>query len=140
MASDASTGRVLQTDEGLNVLLNIPDSAKVVAFKPEHPGLWAIKVGTLGFQVESLGCVGSDVDLSTGEQGQEPKSNLICNCEGVEWFGMTSRKVKKETSVNSQIGTWLRILPWVGSVNGARVTLRERAERDRAGRRLLSGR
>ncbi|GAB1286208.1 Hemicentin-2 [Apodemus speciosus] len=36
-------GRVLQTDEGLNVLLNIPDSAKVVAFKPEHPGLWAIK-------------------------------------------------------------------------------------------------
>lgn len=53
---------------------------------------------------------------------------------------MTLRKVKKETSVNSQTGTWLRILPWVGSVNGARVTLRERAERDRAGGRLLSGR
>ncbi|XP_021050559.1 hemicentin-2 [Mus pahari] len=41
-------GRVLQTDEGLNVLLNIPDSAKVVAFKPEHPGLWAIKVYSSG--------------------------------------------------------------------------------------------
>lgn len=27
------------------MLLNIPDSAKVVAFKPEHPGLWSIKVG-----------------------------------------------------------------------------------------------
>lgn len=26
------------------MLLNIPDSAKVVAFKPEHPGLWSIKV------------------------------------------------------------------------------------------------
>nr|XP_012807460.2 hemicentin-2 [Jaculus jaculus] len=37
-------GRILKKDEGLNVLLNIPDSAKVVAFKPEHPGLWAIKV------------------------------------------------------------------------------------------------
>lgn len=43
----ASTGRILQKDEGLNVLLNIPDSAKVVAFKPEHPGLWSIKVGAL---------------------------------------------------------------------------------------------
>lgn len=31
------------------MLLNIPDSAKVVAFKPEHPGLWSIKVGGLGF-------------------------------------------------------------------------------------------
>ncbi|XP_027279680.1 hemicentin-2 isoform X2 [Cricetulus griseus] len=41
-------GRVLQTDEGLNVLLNIPDSAKVVAFKPERPGLWAIKVYSSG--------------------------------------------------------------------------------------------
>ncbi|KAL6061908.1 hypothetical protein STEG23_031527, partial [Scotinomys teguina] len=41
-------GRVLKTDEGLNVLLNIPDSAKVVAFKPEHPGLWAIKVYSSG--------------------------------------------------------------------------------------------
>lgn len=44
-----STGRILQKDEGLNVLLSIPDSAKVVAFKPEHPGLWSIKVGGLGF-------------------------------------------------------------------------------------------
>lgn len=60
MAPGASTGRVLQTDEGLNVLLNIPDSAKVVAFKPEHPGLWAIKVGTPGVQPGSLGCVGSE--------------------------------------------------------------------------------
>lgn len=42
-----STGRILQKDEGLNILLNIPDSAKVVAFKPEHPGLWSIKVRTL---------------------------------------------------------------------------------------------
>lgn len=30
------------------MLLNIPDSAKVVAFKPEHPGLWSIKVGGSG--------------------------------------------------------------------------------------------
>lgn len=48
-ATGASTGRILQKDEGLNVLLNIPDSAKVVAFKPEHPGLWSIKVGGTGF-------------------------------------------------------------------------------------------
>ncbi|XP_047380794.1 hemicentin-2 [Sciurus carolinensis] len=41
-------GRILQKDEGLNVLLNIPDSAKVVAFKPEHPGLWSIKVYSSG--------------------------------------------------------------------------------------------
>ncbi|KAM5299409.1 LOW QUALITY PROTEIN: hemicentin-2 [Ctenodactylus gundi] len=41
-------GRILQKDEGLNVLLNIPDSAKVVAFKPEHPGLWSIKVFSSG--------------------------------------------------------------------------------------------
>lgn len=31
------------------MLLNIPDSAKVVAFKPERPGLWSIKVGGAGF-------------------------------------------------------------------------------------------
>lgn len=31
------------------MLLSIPDSAKVVAFKPEHPGLWSIKVGSSGF-------------------------------------------------------------------------------------------
>lgn len=30
-----------------NVLLSIPDSAKVVAFKHRHPGLWSIKVGGL---------------------------------------------------------------------------------------------
>ncbi|XP_036769471.2 hemicentin-2 isoform X1 [Manis pentadactyla] len=41
-------GRILQKDEGLNVLLNIPDSAKVVAFKPEHPGLWSIKIYSSG--------------------------------------------------------------------------------------------
>ncbi|XP_049752935.1 hemicentin-2 isoform X2 [Elephas maximus indicus] len=41
-------GRIVQKDEGLNVLLNIPDSAKVVAFKPEHPGLWSIKVYSSG--------------------------------------------------------------------------------------------
>ncbi|XP_012372192.1 hemicentin-2 [Octodon degus] len=41
-------GRVLQQDEGLNVLLSIPDSAKVVAFKPEHPGLWSVKVYSSG--------------------------------------------------------------------------------------------
>ncbi|XP_029776920.1 hemicentin-2, partial [Suricata suricatta] len=41
-------GRILQKDEGLNVLLSIPDSAKVVAFKPEHPGLWSIKVYSSG--------------------------------------------------------------------------------------------
>lgn len=45
----APTGRILQKDEGLNILLSIPDSAKVVAFKPEHPGLWSIKVGGAGF-------------------------------------------------------------------------------------------
>lgn len=65
------TGRVLQKDEGLHVLLNIPDSAKVVAFKPEHPGLWAIKVGTLDVQQGSLGCVGDSVGISEGVQGQE---------------------------------------------------------------------
>ncbi|XP_058380273.1 hemicentin-2 [Diceros bicornis minor] len=41
-------GRILQKDDGLNVLLNIPDSARVVAFKPEHPGLWSIKVYSSG--------------------------------------------------------------------------------------------
>ncbi|XP_007942419.2 hemicentin-2 [Orycteropus afer afer] len=41
-------GKILQKDEGLNVLLNIPDSAKVVAFKPQHPGLWSIKVYSSG--------------------------------------------------------------------------------------------
>lgn len=95
MAPGASTGRVLQTDEGLNVLLNIPDSAKVVAFKPEHPGLWAIKVGTLGFQQGSLGCVGNGVGLSTGMQSPEwRRGNLLCHCEGEEQFGMTFRKVE----------------------------------------------
>ncbi|KAF4016760.1 hypothetical protein G4228_008189 [Cervus hanglu yarkandensis] len=41
-------GTILQRDDGLNVLLSIPDSAKVVAFKPEHPGLWSIKVYSSG--------------------------------------------------------------------------------------------
>ncbi|XP_055255516.1 hemicentin-2 isoform X3 [Moschus berezovskii] len=41
-------GRILQRADGLNVLLSIPDSAKVVAFKPEHPGLWSIKVYSSG--------------------------------------------------------------------------------------------
>lgn len=70
----------MQTDEGLNVLLNIPDSAKVVAFKPEHPGLWAIKVGALGFLQGSLGCLGSDVGESTGVQGQEQRRNNVLCC------------------------------------------------------------
>ncbi|XP_072488817.1 hemicentin-2 isoform X3 [Notamacropus eugenii] len=41
-------GRILQKEEGLSMLLNIPDSAKVVAFKPEHPGLWSIKIYSSG--------------------------------------------------------------------------------------------
>ncbi|XP_061289826.1 hemicentin-2 isoform X2 [Bos javanicus] len=41
-------GRILQRDYGLNVLLSIPDSAKVVAFKPEHSGLWSIKIYSSG--------------------------------------------------------------------------------------------
>lgn len=32
------------------MLLSIPDSARVVAFKPEHPGLWSIKVGGPGLR------------------------------------------------------------------------------------------
>lgn len=54
------------------MLLNIPDSAKVVAFKPEHPGLWAIKVGTPGIQQRSQGSVGCGVGIS-GVQGQEQR-------------------------------------------------------------------
>lgn len=38
------------------MLLNIPDSAKVVAFKPEHPGLWTIKVGAVGRGCGGPGC------------------------------------------------------------------------------------
>ncbi|KAM5331532.1 hemicentin-2 [Glossophaga mutica] len=58
-------GRVLKKDEGLNVLLNIPDSAKVVAFKPEHPGLWSIKVYSSGrHSVRVTGI--SDINFQAG--------------------------------------------------------------------------
>lgn len=49
----------------------------------------------------------------------------------MECFGMIFRKVKKET------GARLRLLSWVGRVNGARVTLGDTTKRDRADRRLL---
>ncbi|XP_038601048.1 LOW QUALITY PROTEIN: hemicentin-2 [Tachyglossus aculeatus] len=41
-------GRIIQKDEGLKLLLNIPDSAKVVAVKPQTPGLWSVKVYSSG--------------------------------------------------------------------------------------------
>ncbi|XP_025060802.1 hemicentin-2 [Alligator sinensis] len=40
------TGRILQKRWGLKELLNIPDSAKVVSFKPYMPGMWSVKVGS----------------------------------------------------------------------------------------------
>ncbi|XP_012862831.2 hemicentin-2 [Echinops telfairi] len=58
-------GRILQKDEGLNVLLNIPDSAKVVAFKPEHPGLWSIKVYSSGRHSVRITGI-SDIDFRAG--------------------------------------------------------------------------
>ncbi|CAD7667905.1 unnamed protein product [Nyctereutes procyonoides] len=58
-------GRILQKDEGLNVLLNIPDSAKVVAFKPEHPGLWSIKVYSSGRHSVRITGV-SNIDFRAG--------------------------------------------------------------------------
>ncbi|XP_012495163.1 PREDICTED: hemicentin-2 [Propithecus coquereli] len=58
-------GRILQKDEGLNVLLSIPDSAKVVAFKPEHPGLWAIKVYSSGRHSVRITGV-SNIDFRAG--------------------------------------------------------------------------
>ncbi|XP_054980117.1 LOW QUALITY PROTEIN: hemicentin-2 [Sorex araneus] len=58
-------GRILQKDEGLNVLLNIPDSAKVVAFKPEHPGLWSIKVYSSGRHSVRITGV-SDINFRAG--------------------------------------------------------------------------
>uniref|UniRef100_A0A2K6UV43 Hemicentin-2 n=1 Tax=Saimiri boliviensis boliviensis TaxID=39432 RepID=A0A2K6UV43_SAIBB len=58
-------GRILKEDEGLNVLLNIPDSAKVVAFKPEHPGLWSIKVYSSGRHSVRITGV-SNIDFRAG--------------------------------------------------------------------------
>ncbi|XP_076984267.1 hemicentin-2 [Tamandua tetradactyla] len=58
-------GRILQKDEGLRVLLNIPDSAKVVAFKPEHPGLWSIKVYSSGRHSVRITGV-SNIDFRAG--------------------------------------------------------------------------
>ncbi|XP_039085354.1 hemicentin-2 [Hyaena hyaena] len=58
-------GRILQKDEGLNVLLNIPDSAKVVAFKPEHPGLWSIKIYSSGRHSVRITGV-SNIDFRAG--------------------------------------------------------------------------
>ncbi|XP_075415669.1 hemicentin-2 [Tenrec ecaudatus] len=58
-------GRILQKDEGLNVLLNIPDSAKVVAFKPERPGLWSIKVYSSGRHSVRITGI-SDIDFRAG--------------------------------------------------------------------------
>ncbi|XP_072604459.1 hemicentin-2 isoform X2 [Vulpes vulpes] len=58
-------GRILQKDEGLNMLLNIPDSAKVVAFKPEHPGLWSIKVYSSGRHSVRITGV-SNIDFRAG--------------------------------------------------------------------------
>ncbi|KAF3821003.1 hypothetical protein GH733_011156 [Mirounga leonina] len=58
-------GKILQKDEGLNVLLNIPDSAKVVAFKPEHPGLWSIKVYSSGRHSVRITGV-SNIDFRAG--------------------------------------------------------------------------
>uniref|UniRef100_H0VN85 Hemicentin 2 n=1 Tax=Cavia porcellus TaxID=10141 RepID=H0VN85_CAVPO len=58
-------GRILQKDEGLKVLLSIPDSAKVVAFKPKHPGLWSIKVySSSRHSVRITGI--SDIDFRAG--------------------------------------------------------------------------
>lgn len=64
-------GRILQKDEGLNVLLNIPDSAKVVAFKPEHPGLWSIKVYSSGRHSVRITGV-SNINFRAGFSTQPP--------------------------------------------------------------------
>ncbi|XP_053415690.1 hemicentin-2 [Nycticebus coucang] len=58
-------GRIVQKDEGLNVLLSIPDSAKVMAFKPEHPGLWSIKVYSSGRHSVRITGV-SNIDFRAG--------------------------------------------------------------------------
>uniref|UniRef100_A0A7N5KTI0 Hemicentin 2 n=1 Tax=Ailuropoda melanoleuca TaxID=9646 RepID=A0A7N5KTI0_AILME len=73
-------GRILQKDEGLNVLLNIPDSAKVVAFKPEHPGLWSIKVYSSGRHSVRVTGV-SNIDFRAGFSTQ-PSLDLS---HTIEW-------------------------------------------------------
>ncbi|XP_028342498.2 hemicentin-2-like, partial [Physeter macrocephalus] len=73
-------GRILQRDEGLNVLLNIPDSAKVVAFKPEHPGLWSIKVYSSGRHSVRITGI-SDIDFRAGFSTQ-PSLDLS---HAIEW-------------------------------------------------------
>lgn len=120
----ASTGRILQKDEGLNVLLSIPDSAKVVAFKPERPGLWSIKVGghwvpglwgaqatrsrdTISFLtgLGSLGSweaegwsLGSDVGISIEVKGQKQRRGiLLCSRERSGWvsWGVFMKDLEK---------------------------------------------
>ncbi|KAM4877133.1 hemicentin-2 [Thomomys bottae] len=73
-------GRILQKDEGLNVLLNIPDSARVVAFKPEHPGLWSIKVYSSGRHSVRITGI-SDIDFRAGFSTQ-PSLDLS---HTIEW-------------------------------------------------------
>ncbi|XP_065735248.1 hemicentin-2 [Phocoena phocoena] len=73
-------GRILQRDEGLDVLLNIPDSAKVVAFKPEHPGLWSIKVYSSGRHSVRITGI-SNVDFRAGFSTQ-PSLDLS---HTIEW-------------------------------------------------------
>nr|XP_021547233.1 hemicentin-2 [Neomonachus schauinslandi] len=73
-------GKILQKDEGLNVLLNIPDSAKVVAFKPEHPGLWSIKVYSSGRHSVRITGV-SNIDFRAGFSTQ-PSLDLS---HTIEW-------------------------------------------------------
>lgn len=94
------------------MLLSIPDSARVVAFKPEHPGLWSIKVGGPGLRGEgrllhrvdpisllpapgSLGPweaagwrVGGVVGISVEVKGQEQRKGvLLCTAER-KWRGL----------------------------------------------------
>uniref|UniRef100_F6QD70 Hemicentin 2 n=1 Tax=Ornithorhynchus anatinus TaxID=9258 RepID=F6QD70_ORNAN len=58
-------GRIIQKDEGLKVLLSIPDSAKVVAVKPQDPGLWSIKVYSSGRHSVRITGV-SNIDFRAG--------------------------------------------------------------------------
>lgn len=110
------------------MLLNIPDSAKVVAFKPEHPGLWSIKVGPwvpgrwggqfLVAEMPSPSClpwgaegwrVGGGVGIAIEAKGQGQRgSTLLCTSKRrYNGLGLVRGLLRRTWRNNLSVQQWV---------------------------------
>uniref|UniRef100_A0A8D0H9X7 Ig-like domain-containing protein n=1 Tax=Sphenodon punctatus TaxID=8508 RepID=A0A8D0H9X7_SPHPU len=91
------SGKILQKGRGMEELLHIPDSAKVLAVKPHMPGLWSVKIQSSGRHsvritgVSSINFRASFSPQPTPELHQAREQpvhgipvSILINCTGLE--------------------------------------------------------